>query len=96
MLKQQNIMQRQTISLVKIKILNCIKGGESPTSFGRTFGLKEETIRTFRKNVNSIRQTIISGSKLSSKAYSYSRNHTLAKTENLFFLDRGLTEEKNI
>ena len=42
--------KRQAISLeTKIKILDCLKRGERPTSVGKSFGINEATIRTTKK-----------------------------------------------
>jgi hypothetical protein len=76
--------KRQAISLEsKIKILDLLAKGEGPTSVGKSFGLHEATIRTIKKNEDSIRQSVISGSKLSSKTSSYCRNAILEKMEKL-------------
>lgn len=97
MSKQQQILKRQTISLeTKIKILDCLRSGEGSTSVGRAFGLNEATIRTIKKNESSIRQSVISGSALSSKTTSYSRNSTLEKTEKHMVLWIEDLQEKKI
>lgn len=94
--QKQNTSKRQAISLeTKIKILDCLKRGEGPTSVGKKFCLNEATIRTIRKNEDSIRQSIISGSALSCKTSSYSRNPILEKTEkHLVFWIEDLIKKK--
>ena len=67
--------QRKAISLeIKIAILDCLVKAERFTDVGRRFGYGESTIRAIKKNEVSIRQFVISGTKLSSKFSSYSRS----------------------
>lgn len=74
--------KRKAISLeTKIEILDHLRNGEGSTSIGKMFGLNEATIRTIKKNEIAIRQSVISGTKLSAKSTSYSRDAVKEKME---------------
>lgn len=73
---------RKAISLeLKIAILDRLAKGERPSAIGRHLHLGESTIRTIKKNEAAIRKSVISGTKLSAKFSSYSRDALLEKTE---------------
>lgn len=73
---------RQTISLeTKIEILDRISKGANYTALGKEYKLGESTIRAIKKNEISIRKTVISGTKLSTKYSSYSRDTLIEKVE---------------
>ncbi|GFW58443.1 hypothetical protein TNCV_3513061 [Trichonephila clavipes] len=73
--------QRQSISLeTKIAILNRLgKGGF--TAIGKHINLGKSTLRSIEKNEAAIRKLVISGTKLSTKFVSYTRDVLLEKTE---------------
>lgn len=74
--------KRTAISLeIKIAILDHLAKGKGSTDVGKHFGFGESTIRAIKKNEVLIRQSVISGTKLSSKLSSYSRNVLVEKTE---------------
>ncbi|GFW45346.1 tigger transposable element-derived protein 1 [Trichonephila clavipes] len=74
--------QRQSISLeTKIAILDCLGKGEGSTAIGKHFNLDESTTRAIKKNEASIRKSVISGTKLSIKFASYTRDVLLERTE---------------
>ncbi|GFT89062.1 tigger transposable element-derived protein 1 [Trichonephila clavipes] len=74
--------QRQSISLeTKIAILDRLGKGEGPTAIGKHFNLDESTARAIKKNEASIRKLVISGTKLSIKFASYTRDVLLERTE---------------
>ena len=74
--------KRKAISLeIKIAILDRLAKGERSTDVAKHFGYGESTIRAIKKSEVLIRQSIISGTKLSSKLASYSRNVLVEKTE---------------
>ncbi|GFT38390.1 tigger transposable element-derived protein 1 [Nephila pilipes] len=87
--------KRKAISLeIKIKILDSLAKGEGSTSVGKSFGLNEATVRTIKRNEKSIRESIIGGSKLSSKITSYCRDTVLEKMEKcLVIWMEGLLQE---
>ncbi|GFY00207.1 tigger transposable element-derived protein 1 [Trichonephila clavipes] len=74
--------QRQSISLeTKIAILYRLGKGEGCTAIGKHFNLGESTVRAIKKNESTIRKSVISGTKLSTKFASYTRNVLLERTE---------------
>ncbi|GFY35556.1 hypothetical protein TNCV_196561 [Trichonephila clavipes] len=67
--------QRQSISLeTKIAILDRLGKGEGSTAIGKHFNLGESTVRAIKKNEAAIRKSVISGTKLSTKFASYTRD----------------------
>ncbi|GFV40095.1 tigger transposable element-derived protein 1 [Trichonephila clavipes] len=74
--------QRQSISLeTKIAILDRLGKGEGSTAIGKHFNLGEPTVRAIKKNEAAIRKSVISGTKLSTKFASYTRDVLLERTE---------------
>ncbi|GFS49598.1 tigger transposable element-derived protein 1 [Trichonephila clavipes] len=74
--------QRQSISLeTKIAILDRLGKGKGSTAIGKHFNLGESTVRAIKKNEAAIRNTVISGTKLSTKFASYTRDVLLNRTE---------------
>ncbi|GFU88310.1 tigger transposable element-derived protein 1 [Trichonephila clavipes] len=74
--------QRQSISLeTKIAILDRLGKGEGSTAIGKHFNLGESTVRAIKKNEAAIRNSVISGTKLSTKFASYIRDVLLERTE---------------
>ncbi|GFX85147.1 tigger transposable element-derived protein 1 [Trichonephila clavipes] len=74
--------QRQSISLeTKIAILNRLGKGEGSTAIGKHFNLGESTVRAIKKNETAIRKLVISGTKLSTKFASYTRDVLLERTK---------------
>ncbi|GFV97576.1 tigger transposable element-derived protein 1 [Trichonephila clavipes] len=74
--------QRQSISLeTKIAILDRLGKGEGSTAIGKRFNLGESTVRAIKKNEAAIRKSVISGTKLSTKFASYTRDVLLERTE---------------
>ncbi|GFW30827.1 tigger transposable element-derived protein 1 [Trichonephila clavipes] len=74
--------QRQSISLeTKIAILYRLGKGEGSTAIGKHFNLGESTVRAIKKNEAAIRKSVISGTKLSTKFASYTRDVLLERTE---------------
>ncbi|GFY26148.1 tigger transposable element-derived protein 1 [Trichonephila clavipes] len=74
--------QRQSISLeTKIAILYRLGKGEGSTAIGKHFNLGESTVRAIKKNEAAIRTLVISGTKLSTKFASYTRDVLLERTE---------------
>ncbi|GFX47983.1 tigger transposable element-derived protein 1 [Trichonephila clavipes] len=74
--------QRQSILLeTKIGILNRLGKGEGSTAIGKHFNLGESTVRAIKKNEGAIRKSVISGTKLSTKFASYTRDVLLERTE---------------
>ncbi|GFS76253.1 tigger transposable element-derived protein 1 [Trichonephila clavipes] len=74
--------QRQSISLeTKIAILDRLGKGEGSSAIGKHFNLSEPTVRAIKKNEAAIRKSVISGTKLSTKFASYTRDVLLERTE---------------
>ncbi|GFW31340.1 transposon Tf2-11 polyprotein [Trichonephila clavipes] len=74
--------QRQSILLErKIAILDRLGKGEGSTAIGKHFNLGESTVRAIKKNEAAIRKSVISGTKLSTKFASYTRDVLLERTE---------------
>ncbi|GFY18748.1 tigger transposable element-derived protein 1 [Trichonephila clavipes] len=74
--------QRQSISLeTKIAMLDRLRKGEGSTAVGKHFNLGESTVRAIKKNEATIRKLVISGTKLSTKFASYTRDVLLERTE---------------
>ncbi|GFU08658.1 tigger transposable element-derived protein 1 [Trichonephila clavipes] len=74
--------QRQSISLeTKIAILDRLRKEEGSTAIGKHFNLGESTVRAIKKNEAAIRKSVISGTKLSTKFASYTRDVLLERTE---------------
>ncbi|GFW93011.1 tigger transposable element-derived protein 1 [Trichonephila clavipes] len=55
--------------------------GEGSTAIGKHFNLGESTVRAIKKNKTAIRKSVISGTKLSTKFASYTRDVSLERTE---------------
>ncbi|GFW48260.1 tigger transposable element-derived protein 1 [Trichonephila clavipes] len=55
--------------------------GEGSTAIGKHFNLGQSTVRVIKKNEAAIRKLVISGTKLSTKFASYTRNVLLERTE---------------
>ncbi|GFX52451.1 tigger transposable element-derived protein 1 [Trichonephila clavipes] len=55
--------------------------GEGSTAIGKHFNLGESTFRAIKKNEAAIRKSVISGTKLSTKFASYTRDVLLERTE---------------
>ncbi|GFY30832.1 hypothetical protein TNCV_3119931 [Trichonephila clavipes] len=55
--------------------------GEGSTAIGKHFNLVEHTVRAIKKNEAAIRKSVISGTKLSTKFASYTRDVLLERTE---------------
>ncbi|GFT99799.1 hypothetical protein TNCV_748771 [Trichonephila clavipes] len=67
--------QRQSILLeTKIAILDRLGKGEGSTAIGKPFNLGEYTVKAIKKNEAAIRKSVISGTKLSTKFASYTRD----------------------
>ncbi|GFT18880.1 tigger transposable element-derived protein 1 [Trichonephila clavipes] len=74
--------QRQSVSLeMKIAILDRLGKGERSTAIGKHFNLGESTVRAIKKNEAAIGKSVISGTKLSTKFASYTRNVLLERTD---------------
>ncbi|GFT32606.1 tigger transposable element-derived protein 1 [Trichonephila clavipes] len=74
--------QRQSISLeTKIAILDRLGKGEGSTAIGKHFNLGESTVRAIKMNEAAIRKSVNSGTKLSTKFASYTRDVLLERTE---------------
>ncbi|GFS49758.1 tigger transposable element-derived protein 1 [Trichonephila clavipes] len=74
--------QIQSISLeTKIAILDRLGKGEGSTVIGKHLNLGESTVRAIKKNEAAIRKSVISGTKLSTKFASYTRDVLLERTE---------------
>ncbi|GFT93329.1 hypothetical protein TNCV_1483731 [Trichonephila clavipes] len=72
--------QRQSILLeTKIAILDRL--GKGSTAIGKHFNLGESTVKAIKKNEAAIRKSVISGTKLSAKFASYTRDVLLERTE---------------
>ncbi|GFX73127.1 tigger transposable element-derived protein 1 [Trichonephila clavipes] len=78
----RNKHQRQSISLeTKIAILDRLGKGEGSTAIGKHLNLGESTVRAIKKKEAAIRKLVISGTKLSTKFASYTRDVLLERTE---------------
>ncbi|GFY14926.1 tigger transposable element-derived protein 1 [Trichonephila clavipes] len=66
---------------MKIAILDRVGKGEGSTAIGKHFNLGEPTVRAIKKNGAAIRKSVISGTKLSPKFASYTRDVLLEITE---------------
>ncbi|GFV43943.1 tigger transposable element-derived protein 1 [Trichonephila clavipes] len=55
--------------------------GEGSTAIGKHFNLGESTVRAIKKNEAAIRKSVISGTKLSTKFASYTRDVLLERME---------------
>ncbi|GFW94015.1 tigger transposable element-derived protein 1 [Trichonephila clavipes] len=74
--------QRQSISLeTKIAILDCLGKEEGSMTIGKHFNLGKSTVRAIKKNEAAIRKSVISGTRLSTKFASYTRDVLLERTE---------------
>ncbi|GFU57239.1 uncharacterized protein TNCV_3634291 [Trichonephila clavipes] len=74
--------QRQSISLeTKIPILDRLGKGEASTAIGEHFNLGESTVRAIKKNEAAIRNSVISGTKLSTKFALYTKDVLFERTE---------------
>lgn len=89
--------KRQSITLeTKMEILNRIENGEKCASIGRHFKIGESSVRAIKKNEAQIRKSVSSGTQLSSKLSSYSRDSVLEKMERaLIIWIEDLTKKKN-
>ncbi|GFS92730.1 tigger transposable element-derived protein 1 [Trichonephila clavipes] len=65
----------------KIVILDRLGKGEGSMAIGKHFNLGESTVRAIKKNEATIRKSVISGTKLSTKFASYTRDVLLERTE---------------
>ncbi|GFY04233.1 tigger transposable element-derived protein 1 [Trichonephila clavipes] len=89
--------QRQSISLeTKIAILDRLGKGEGSTAIGKHFNLGESTVRAIKKNEAAIRKSVISGTKLSTKFASYTRDVLLERTERAIAIWIGEQVQKKI
>jgi hypothetical protein len=88
--------RRRAISLeMKIEILDRLAKGERSTAIGKRYTLGESTIRAIKKNEDAIRESVVSGTRLSAKFSSYSRDVLLEKTESaLVTWIKVLTQKK--
>ncbi|GFW19825.1 tigger transposable element-derived protein 1 [Trichonephila clavipes] len=66
---------------MKIAILDRLGKGEGSTAIGKHFNLGESTVRAIKKKEAAIRKSVISGTKLSTKFASYTRDVLLGRTE---------------
>ncbi|GFV76892.1 tigger transposable element-derived protein 1 [Trichonephila clavipes] len=74
--------QRQSISLeTKIAILDRLGKGEGSTAIGKHLFSANLLVRAIKKKEAAIRKSVISGTKLSTKFASYSRDVLLERTE---------------
>ncbi|GFY17003.1 hypothetical protein TNCV_1087801 [Trichonephila clavipes] len=62
-------------------VYNHLGKGEVSTAIGKHFNLGESTVRAIKKNEAAIRKSVISGTKLSTKFASYTRDVLLERTE---------------
>ncbi|GFW53487.1 tigger transposable element-derived protein 1 [Trichonephila clavipes] len=62
-------------------MLDRLGKGEGSTAVGKHFNLGESTVRAIKKNEATIRKSVISGTKLSTKFASYTRDVLLERTE---------------
>ncbi|GFU41869.1 HTH CENPB-type domain-containing protein [Trichonephila clavipes] len=58
-----------------------LRKGEGSTAIGKHFNFGESTVRAIKKNEAAIRKSVISGTKLSTKFASYTRDVLLERTE---------------
>ncbi|GFU75945.1 DNA-directed RNA polymerase I subunit RPA1 [Trichonephila clavipes] len=80
--KEKKTHQRQSISLeTKIAIVDRLGKGEGSTAIGKHLNLGESTVRAIKKNEAAIRKSVISGTKLSTKFASYTRDVLSERTE---------------
>ncbi|GFU69649.1 tigger transposable element-derived protein 1 [Trichonephila clavipes] len=79
---EEKTHQRQSISLeMKLAILDSLEKGEGSMAIRKHFNLGEFTVRAIKKNEAAIRKSVISGTRLSTKFASYTRDVLLEKTE---------------
>jgi len=80
-------IKRKAISLeLKIKILDRIATGEGAISVEKHFDLNESTIRTIKKNEDTIRKSVIAGTNISAHTASYTRDVVKEKMEKALIL----------
>lgn len=89
--------KRHTLSLeTKIKILDRIKKGDRYAAIGRDFKLGESSIRAIKKNEDQIRKSVVSGTDITVKYSSYSRDPVLEKMERALMIWIGDLTSKSI
>ncbi|GFW22610.1 tigger transposable element-derived protein 1 [Trichonephila clavipes] len=64
-----------------LRVSDRLGKGEGSTAIGKHFNLGEPTVRAIKKNEAAIRKSVISGTKLSTKFASYTRDVLLERTE---------------
>lgn len=75
-------MKRKVISLeTKIKILDRLRNRERVTDVAKFYSMNEATIRTIRKNEDSIRKSVAAGTCTSMSTISYVRDVTMENME---------------
>lgn len=70
----------------KIKILDCLSSGQKTAAVSRKFNLSDSTIRTIKQSENAIRSAVATGTDISSKSASYTRNSVVERTERALIL----------
>ncbi|GFV02857.1 tigger transposable element-derived protein 1 [Trichonephila clavipes] len=80
-MEKKNIKGSQFRWKQKIAILYRLGKGEGSTAIGKHFNLDESTVRAIKKNEAAIRKSVVSGTKLSTKFTSYTRDVLLERTE---------------
>ncbi|XP_017789938.1 PREDICTED: tigger transposable element-derived protein 1-like [Habropoda laboriosa] len=81
-IKKKTQMKRRVISLEsKIKILGRLRNGERVTDVAKFYSMNEATIRTIRKNEDSIRRSVAAGSSASMSTASYVRDVAMENME---------------
>ncbi|GFW74014.1 tigger transposable element-derived protein 1 [Trichonephila clavipes] len=66
---------------INLGVQDRLRKGEGSTAIGKHFNLGEYTVRAIKKNEAAIRKSVISGTKLSTKFASYTRDVLLERTE---------------
>ncbi|GFU69352.1 tigger transposable element-derived protein 1 [Trichonephila clavipes] len=72
---------RVVLNVADCAIIHRVGKGEGSTAIGKHFNLGESTVRAIKKNEAAIRKSVISGTKLSTKFASYTRDVLLERTE---------------
>ncbi|XP_055617943.1 tigger transposable element-derived protein 1-like [Toxorhynchites rutilus septentrionalis] len=73
---------RVSLSLeMKLNILDALQDGKSVANVGRNLKINESTVRTIKKNQDSIRQTAAQGTIYATKSSSYTRDPLMVKME---------------
>lgn len=70
----------------KINVLDRLARGEGPTSIGQLFNVNESTIRTIKRNEQSIRASVLYSSSTSVKVACIPRDHNIEKTEKILHI----------